>query len=302
MVGCVLLSVIAQRTAPNTQNRTAHRAPSQSDLQCEATELRERLLAAETARDSARLRLHALRQAAVDASGGGGLPAAAAEGLQGGASETDVAMRPASGSPETVAARSDGDGEAAAEPAEREEATDGERPALRGRVSVPGDMFEGIEADVDVIAELRSRICDLEGQLRQARTLQRAQSSMLQRGARDGAAAAAAAAVAAAGAHGRRAVHFGSARGTSAGGGVAGPLAHGGRYGMCAGGAAGAPAPQRGFAVHDEDGGLDGEASTPLTPARRPDDDELIVPLEVGARPLTLFPLSTPNNCSLLFT
>ncbi|GBF91684.1 kinesin family member heavy chain [Raphidocelis subcapitata] len=200
-----------------------------ADLRGETADLRERLLAAETARDSARLRLQALRATA-------------------GAGDA----RPSSRASDAPAAEA-GDGAEAA-------------PGARGAAPEAGAVDEElVEADVDVIAELRARICELEGELRQARSLQRAQSSMLRSGANDGVAAAAAAAVT-----GRRGVRGGGLRSTSGGGAGAGSLP-GSRF-TSAGGFLGAP----GALVPDED---DGDASTPLTPAQRP-AEAISVPLE----------------------
>ena len=156
----------------------ARDAGALSELKSEAAELRERLLAAETARDSLRLRWHALKQAARE--GGEAqlrdqIAAMVAAGSEGGAPPAATEQQPG------------GDG-ATRTP-----------PAMAAAAAAAAAMDGGGEGeDVDVVAELRARISELEGELRQARTLQRAQSSMLFGGAGDGAAAAAAAAAVAA--------------------------------------------------------------------------------------------------------
>ncbi|KAI8464754.1 MAG: hypothetical protein J3K34DRAFT_525930 [Monoraphidium minutum] len=218
------------------------------DLRGESGDLRERLLAAETARDSARLRLQALRQAAADASHGGALQAAGsdASALAGGAGAAEAAAA-GGGAAAGGDAPAGGDADGALLPA----AAAGGAAALAAE---DGGAEAEAEADVDVVAELRGRISELEAQLRQARSLQRAQSSMLRSTATDGVAAGAAAAAAAAGGRGR--------------GRVGAPAAH-----RAAGAGRGASAGGAALLVEDAAG------SPPASPALRP-VEQLNVPLE----------------------
>ncbi|KIZ01228.1 kinesin family member 3/17 [Monoraphidium neglectum] len=225
------------------------------DLRSEASDLRERALAAETARDSARLRLRAMKQAAVDAGYEklSALHTGASEGAScgGAAALADGAASAAAGMGGGPAADG-GDAEASAGAANSS-------AVMAAAASQDDDV--SLDADVDVVAELRGRIAELEAQLRQARSLQRAQSSMLRSGAADGVAAAAVAAAAAGGAGRRRA---GSAAGGGAG--AVGPS----RYASSAGAAATA------LDV------LDCGGSPPLSPAHRPAVEPLPSPLEEG--------------------
>ena len=255
----------------------------QEDLRGEAGELRERLLAAETARDSVRLRLRAMRQVAganplhtaealppvgeseggaapdaehvIPAASNGGDSMAAAEGASdGGAGAACGSSEDGAGLQQASRA---GSGGAPAEPPDAGAAAAAEAAATED------DGEADTDADVDVVAELRAQICSLESQLRQARTLQRAQSTMLRSGTTDGVTMAAAAAAVAVGAGaGSR---CGGRGGTSGGG--APVTAASSRYASMAGTAL----------VIDPEGG----SSMPLTPAHRPMAEALTVPLEV---------------------
>jgi hypothetical protein len=207
------------------------------------------LLAAETARDSARVRLRQLRAAAAEA----GLPSSLAA-LHTAASDVGGAL-PHASTPAERGSSPSGEPSSASTATGAAEPRDGEEEAAAARES---EVDADSEGDVDVVAELRARISELEGQLRQARSLQRAQSTMLRAGNAD----AVAVAVAAAAATARR----GGARGGSAGGAGAA----GARYGGAAAGALALPGEGRGA----------GDSSTLLTPAQQT-HDALVVPLEV---------------------
>jgi hypothetical protein len=229
-----------------------HPSRRQADVRAEASELRERLLAAETARDSARLRLRQLRQAVADGGGSAALSALHTGALDG---TLMRASTPEGGGGTEGGAGSGSPGAARGRASEASSAT--ELPGGGGAAAAAaGDEADAdAEGDVDVVAEMRARISELEAELREARSLQRAQSTMLRAGTAD----AVAAAVAAAAATVRRG--GGPPRG--------GPAA---RFRAATGDAAPLALPG--------DAGGNGAASTPLTPAAR-SHDALTVPLEV---------------------